>query len=292
MESSIYIMLTGTLVAVSTSLLGSFLLLRRMAMVGDAISHAVLPGIVLAFLWSGTRDPWWMLVGAAALGLLTTYLIQLLSESVKMQRDAAIGISFTSFFALGVILITLFAANVDLDQACVLYGEIAYVPLKLWVVDDISLGPRSLYVMGVATVVILLFVCFCYKQLLIISFDAKHAASLGISVQKWHYALMSAVSFVVVASFEVVGAILVVAFLVVPPASAYLLTTRLPYLLALSCVLGTVAVVGGYYLARQVDGSIAGAMASCAGGIFLVTFVIKHFLSKKTTLKQAPSNRA
>lgn len=265
---------------VSTSLLGTFLLLRQMAMIGDAISHAVLPGIALAFLWSGTRNPLWMLLGAATLGLVLTYMIQFLKERIKLQSDAAIGLSFTALFALGVLLITRYASEVDLDQACVLYGEIAYVPMDLWInAQGVSLGPRSLYIMGTTTVGVLLFVCLCYKQLCITSFDPRHAYSLGISVQRWHYALMSAVSFVVVAAFEVVGAILVVAFLVAPAAAAYLLTRRLSQLLVLSTLLGIVSVFGGYYLSTMTEGSIAAGMATCSGIVFGICFLIRKFFS-------------
>ena len=248
-----------------------------MSMIGDAISHAVLPGIVLAFLWSGTRNPWWMITGAAVLGLFTTYLIQFLERRVKLQSDAAIGLSFTSFFALGVVLITLYAAEVDLDQACVLYGEIAYVPMDVWISKEgNNMGPRSLYIMSTATVSVVVFVSLFYRQLFVTSFDPRYAKALGFSVQRWHYALMSAVSFVVVASFEVVGAILVVAFLVAPPAAAYLLTNSLPRMLLLSCLLGVVAVVGGYFLAVEVNSSIAAAMALCAGIVFLLSLLSRY----------------
>jgi manganese/zinc/iron transport system permease protein len=132
-----YIILTGSLVALCCGLLGSFLLLRQMAMVGDAISHAVLPGIVIAFLLSGSRDALPMLVGAAALGVLATVLIEWLRRVGRVQTDASIGLSYTTLFAIGIILISLFARQVDLDQECVLYGEIAYVPLDLWIVDTL-----------------------------------------------------------------------------------------------------------------------------------------------------------
>ena len=274
-----FIILTAVFVVVSTSVLGSFLVLRRMAMIGDAISHAVLPGIVLAFLWSGSRNPWAMLVGAVFLGWFTAYAVQFLEQRVGLQSDAAIGVSFTSLFALGVVLITWYASEIDLDQDCVLYGEIAYVPIDVWVLSSGKfMGPRSLYVMGGAMGLTLLFVLCFYKQLLITSFDPKHAASLGISVQRWHYALMSAVSFVIVAAFEVVGAILVVAFLVAPSAAAYLLTRSLPKLLLLSALLGCVAVGGGYVLATVMDASIAGSMASCAGVVFGLCWVYVRLL--------------
>ncbi|MCH2085272.1 MAG: metal ABC transporter permease, partial [Saprospiraceae bacterium] len=126
---ALYIILTASLFAISCSLLGSFLILRKMAMVGDAISHAVLPGIVIAFLLTGSRDSFDMIIGAALLGVFTTFLIEFFHKRARLQTDAAIGVTFTWLFALGIILVSLYAGQVDVDQECVLYGEIAYVPL-------------------------------------------------------------------------------------------------------------------------------------------------------------------
>lgn len=264
-----WIILTGSLVAVSCSLLGSFLILRQMAMIGDAISHAVLPGIVLAFLWSGSRETVPMLLGAAVLGVVTTFIIELLYRRARLQSDAAIGITFTWLFALGIIMISLFAGQVDLDQDCVLYGEIAYVPLDLWITGTgLNLGPRTVWIMGGALLVIITFVAVGYKGLQITTFNPEYAASIGISTALWHYLLMGAVSMTTVLSFESVGAILVVAFLVVPAAAAYLLTERLPRMLALSAAFGMVSAGGGYALAVWLDGSIAGAMSVVAGVLF------------------------
>ena len=264
-----WIILTGSLVAVSCGLLGVFLILRKMAMVGDAISHAVLPGIVLAYLWSQSREMLPMLIGAAALGVLTTLLIELLYRKARLQSDAAIGITFTWLFAVGIILISLYAGQVDLDQDCVLYGEIAYVPLDLWITDSGAiLGPRPVWIMGGMLLLILLLIGLGYKGLQITTFNPEYAAAIGISTAFWHYLLMSAVSLTTVVSFESVGAILVVAFLIVPPATAYLLTEKLPRLLALTALFGVLSAVGGYFLAYQIDGSIAGAMAVVAGLLF------------------------
>ena len=130
-----YIILTGAIVAISCGLLGCYLVLRKMAMVGDAISHAVLPGIVLAYLVSSSRDNIPMLIGAAVFGVLTTIIIELFHKQAKLQVGASIGITFTWLFAIGIIMISLFASEVDIDQDCVLYGEIAYVPLDLWITD-------------------------------------------------------------------------------------------------------------------------------------------------------------
>ncbi|MBE2206278.1 MAG: metal ABC transporter permease, partial [Saprospiraceae bacterium] len=261
-----WIILVGTLTAVCGGLLGAFLLLRNMSMIGDAISHAVLPGIVIAYLLSGSREALPMLLGAAAVGVLTTVIIEALYRKARLQSDAAIGITFTGMFALGILLISAFAGQIDLDQDCVLFGEIAYVPIDVWVTaGGLNMGPRAVWILGGLLLLILLLLTVGYKGLLITTFNAEYAAALGISVTFWHYLLMSAVSVTTVVSFEVVGAILVVAFLIVPPATAYLLTQSIRPMLILTTLLGFGASLGGYYLAVAINGSIAGAMSVVAG---------------------------
>jgi manganese/zinc/iron transport system permease protein len=261
-------------------------------MVGDAISHAVLPGIVLAYLIAQSRSSLPMLIGAAAFGVLTTVLIEILHKNGKLQMDAAIGVSFTWLFALGVILITLFAGQVDLDQDCVLYGEIAYVPLDVWLLDNgTNLGPRTVWILGFNLVVVILFVLLGYKGLVITSFDTLLASSLGISTAFWHYALMGAVSLTTVFSFESVGAIIVVAFLIGPPSVAYLLTERLPTMLLYAVLAGILAAVGGYFLAVVIDGSIAGAMAAMIGLEFVVAFAMTQVRKKKSLTAPDPQSR-
>ncbi|MEO0583012.1 MAG: metal ABC transporter permease [Bacteroidota bacterium] len=268
-----WIIMTGILVASCGALLGSFLLLRKMTMIGDAISHAVLPGIVIAYLVTETRASLVMLVGAALFGILTTVLIEWLSKRAKLQEDAAIGISFTWMFAIGVILISAFSGSIDLDQDCVLYGEIAFVPLDTWTISSLPPTPRTVWILGGLLILIVAFIVWAYKPLVMTSFDPVYAASAGISTAVWHYALMSFVSLNTVLSFESVGAILVIAFLVGPAAAAYLLTNNLPQMILTAIGLGIVAAIGGYYLAVAIDGSIAGAMAVAIGIEFLLVLI-------------------
>ncbi len=272
---SFYIILTGSLVAASCGLLGCYLVLRRMALIGDAISHAVLPGIVLAFLISGSRDSLVMLFGAGIIGLLTTFLIEFLHRKARLQEDASIGVIFTTLFALGVILISYYAENIDLDQDCVLYGEIAFVPLddSFILFSGIDLGPKAVWIGLFVFVVIVSFVIIGYKELFLTTFDPAYAASIGISVTLWHYLLMGMVSFTTVASFEAVGAILVVAFLVAPAATAYLLTDNFNKMLAIAVLVGIIAAIGGYYLAVWMDASIAGGMSTIVGLEFLLVLL-------------------
>lgn len=272
--ASLWIILTGVLAASACGLLGSFLILRRMSMLGDAISHAVLPGIALAFLISESRHPIPMLLGAGALGLFATFCTETLHRAGRLQQDASIGVTFTWLFALGVILISAFAGQVDLDQECVLYGEIAYVPWDQWLLYGRSMGPRAVWILGGVLMLDLAFVMLCYKELKLTTFDPELAASLGISTRLFHYLLMAAVSLTTVAAFESVGAILVVAMLIAPAATAYLLTDRLVVMLCLAVAFGAAAAVGGYLLAHWLDASIAGAMASVAGILFALVFLL------------------
>lgn len=262
-----WIILTGTLAGASCALLGTFLVLRKMSMLGDAISHAVLPGIAIAFLITGSRASVPMLLGAALFGLVTTFLVETLHRRGGMAQDASIGVSFTWLFAIGVIIISRFAGDVDLDQECVLYGEIAYVPLDVVTIGGTDI-PEAVLMLGGIFLLNLLVVALGYKELKITSFDPALATSLGISATLWHYALMSLVSLTTVGSFWSVGAILVVAMLIAPAATAYLLTDRLSRMIAIAMICSFISAAGGYYLAESMNGSIAGAMAVISGLLF------------------------
>lgn len=277
-----YIITVSTLIAISCGVLGCFLILRRMAMVGDAISHAVLPGIVIAYFISGTRDSLWMILGAGLLGIFTTFLIEFFHKKARLQADAAIGVTFTWLFALGIILISLFAGQVDLDQDCVLYGEIAYVPIDLWITEaGQNFGPRALHIAYIILIINVLFVRIGFKQLYLTTFDPAFAATIGISVSLWNYLLMGAVSMTTVASFDSVGAILVVALLVAPPATAYLLTDNFRQMIVITCCIALVISIAGYYLAVALDGSIAGAIVTAAGILFGAAFIYSRMKQKR-----------
>lgn len=290
MPDAFWIILAGALVAVNGALLGSFLVLRKMAMVGDAISHAVLPGIVIAFMFTGTLNSAPMLLGAAAMGLLATFIIESLHKAGKLQSDASIGITFTFLFAIGVIMISTLN-SVDLDLDCVLYGEIAYIPLDLLYINDTtSLGPVQIWILGITLLLVLGFVVLGYRALKLTTFDSAFAKAMGINVVLWHYLLMGAVSLFTVTAFESVGAILVVAFLTGPAATAYLLTDDLKRMLIIAAVAGILASIGGYYIAWWMDGSISAAMSVAIGIEFALAFVFspKHGLVsrwRKTTVQ-------
>lgn len=272
-------MLTGSLVAISCGILGCFLVLRRLAMVGDAISHAILPGIVIAYLLSGSRDSLVMLFGAALIGLVTVFLIQWFQNS-GIPSDASIGVVFTALFSVGVILVSLYTRQIDLDLDCVLFGEIAFVPFDRLIVGSVDIGPRAFWGLLLCFLLVATIITLFYKQFKLCSFDPALAAALGIPVAFFHYVLMGLVSVTTVASFESVGAILVVGLLVVPPATAYLLTDRLHVMILLSAFIGVLSTVLGYYVAYWLDASIAGCMVAVAGVLFVLAFLFspKHGL--------------
>jgi manganese/zinc/iron transport system permease protein len=295
--NTFFIILTGIMVASACSIVGCFLVLRKMAMIGDAISHSVLPGIVIAFLISGSRDSVVMMLGAAAIGLLTVFLIQMFHQS-GVQADASIGVVFTALFAVGIVLISLYARNIDLDLDCVLYGEIAYVPWNTIELFGMNIGPKAVWMVGLALALNVLAIGLFYKQFKVCSFDPGLAVALGIPAAFFHYLLMGLVSLTTVASFESVGAILVVGMLVVPPLTAYLLTEKLSGMIVYSVGIGAISSIAGYYLAKWLDASIAASMITVAGAFLFLAFLFSptHGLvlrkwRQKRGLQQAMSNR-
>ncbi|MFZ3589312.1 metal ABC transporter permease [Bacillus sp. DJP31] len=281
MSYDAWIILTGSLVGISCGMIGCFLILRRMAMLADAISHTVLLGIVGAYIVSNAISGINMLIGALIVGLLTAYFVQLLDSS-GVQTDAAIGVVFTSLFAIGVILISVFADRVHIDAQHALMGEIAFVPWDLITIFGIE-GPRAVYLLGAVLVIVIILIGLFYKEIKVCSFDPQMAVALGIPIMFIHYLLMGMVSISTVAAFDAVGAILVVAMLIGPGATAYLLTDRLSVMLLISAIVGVVSAVAGYYVAVLLNVSIAGSMAMVVGIIFALVFVFSptHGLMSK-----------
>lgn len=271
-----WILLMACLVSVSCALLGCFLLLRRMALLGDAVSHAVLPGIVLAYLWAGSLGSHLALwVGAVSAGVFCSLLIETIRRTSRIKEDAALGIVLTSLFAFGMVLISLFAGKIDLDAECVLYGELAFVPLQApLIVAGYDLGPTPVVVMGGVTLILLVATFAFYRPLLLTSFDPLLAGSLGIRPGPIHYGLMVGLSITIVSAFEAVGAILVVAMLILPAATAYMCASRLPWMLFLACLHGLLSSLLGLHLAIALDCSIAAAMVLAGTGLFGLAWLL------------------
>jgi manganese/zinc/iron transport system permease protein len=274
LTENIWIALMGFLVTTACGLVGNYLILRRMALVGDAISHSILPGLAIAFLISQSRGSTAMFIGALAAGIVTTVIIEVIHKKSRVKQDSAIGIAFTTLFAVGVILISLYASKVDLDQECVLYGEIAFVPFgepAVW--NGLTLGPATVVRMAGVTVITIVLIGIFYKELLVSSFDPGLASSLGISATLVHYALMCWLSVVVVSAFESVGAILVIAMLILPGATASMLSHRLSVMMMLTTVHAAISSVLGIHLALWLGCSTAAAMVVVATILFCLAWI-------------------
>lgn len=260
------IVLTAVVLAVVCALLGSFLLLRRMVLLGDVISHAVVPGIVLAYLWSGVRELPIMLLGAGGSAIAALLLVQLLQHRFGWSSDAALAAVLSSFFAVGVLSLSSVAAQVDLDVECVLYGELAYVPLDTVLLFGGGVAaPRALLTALGLLVVVVIVLVLGYRRLVLSLFDPECAAVLGIVPRRWQGVLLGLTAVVTVVGFELVGAILIVALLIVPAAAARLLRVSLPVMIGAAALFGAVSAVVGYGLSGAIGGAISGWIALAAG---------------------------
>lgn len=259
---------------------GVFLVLRGVSLMSDAISHASLLGIVIAFFYVRSLDSPILIFAAGLTGLITVIITEWLISTKRLKEDAAIGLVFPLFFSIGVILISKYMSSIHIDSDCVLFGEIAFTPFERLIVFSYDLGPVALWIMSIILLVNLSLMLIFYKELKISTFDTSLAKALGFFPQKIHYGLMIMTSITAVGAFESVGSILVVALMITPPATAFLLTKRLSRMLIVSSLLGTISVLIGYLLAFTYDVSISGSIVTCSGLLFLITL----FFSPKSGL--------
>jgi manganese/zinc/iron transport system permease protein len=268
------IVAVGALVAAACALPGTFLVLRKLSLMSDAITHTVLLGIVLAFFVVEDLSSPLLIVGAAAVGLLTVYMVEVLKKSNRVAEDAAIGLVFPFLFSIAIILISRYAGSVHLDTDAVLLGEIALVPQDRLVLGGRDLGPRAAWMLGTVGLAGAAFILGLFKELKLSTFDPGLAEALGFRPAALNFGLMGLVSVTAVAAFDAVGSILVVALMIGPPAAALLLTNRLGAMLAVSVVIGVLSAPAGYLAARRLDVSIAGSMAAMIGLAFVASFLL------------------
>lgn len=267
--NGLIIQAVAVLVAIACALPGVFLVLRRVAMISDAISHSILFGIVFGFVLTRDLDSPLLFAGAVASGMLTVWLVEVLIQSRRVNGDAAIGLVFPLLFSVAVLVINTGFRNVHLDVDAVLLGEIAFAPLNRIELFGLMI-PRGLLTMGAVALLNLGLIIAFYKELKLTTFDPALAAALGFSPVLMHYGLMTLVSLTAVGSFDHVGSVLVIALMIAPPAAAYLLTDRLDHMLWISAGIGSVSAVAGYWAARALQLNIAGMMAAMAGLCFLL----------------------
>lgn len=286
MSPELEIQLIAVIVAVASSLPGVFLVLRKMAMMTDAITHTILLGIVLAFFMTNSLTSPLLIVGAALMGVFTVFLTETLNNTGLVSEDSAIGVVFPLLFSIAIIIISKYAGSVHLDTDAVLLGELAFAPFNRMVVFGKDIGAKGIYSMGTVLIINIIFVIVFFKELKISTFDPALAAVLGFMPILMHYSLMGIVSVTAVAAFESVGSILVIAFMIGPPVTAYLLTDDLKKMIILSGGIGAINGVLGYQFAKYFDVSISGSMALMTGMIFFLVFVFAPKRGLITTINR------
>jgi manganese/zinc/iron transport system permease protein len=288
-SAQIEIQLIASVVAIACAIPGTFLVLRKMAMISDAISHSILPGIVIGFFITHDLNSPLLILLAALTGIITVILVEYIQKTGLVKEDTAIGLVFPALFSIGVILIAKNANDVHLDVDAVLLGELAFAPFDRLLIGEADLGPKSLWVIGTILLITVTLLIAFFKELKVSTFDKGLAASLGFSPAIIHYGLMSVASVTTVGAFDAVGAILVVALMIAPAATAYLLTTDLKKMLLLAISFGVFGAISGYWFAHWLDASISGSITTMLGLLFLVVYLFapnKGFVSVMYREKQ------
>lgn len=252
-------LIASVTIGISCGLIGTYIMLRRMSLIGDALAHAVLPGVVVSFMVAGKSEVA-LFIGAVVSGILTVLLIGFVNRNSKIKEDTSIGIIFTGAFALGILLVSQLK-QVHIDLSSYLFGDVLGVST-----GDITL---SMIIM----VVIILCIVLFYKQLLLTSFDPTMAMTIGISTTLVHYMLMTLLSMSIVAGLQSVGVILIIAMLITPPATAYLLSNNLKKILLLSAMFGTISAITGLYLSYHFNFASGASIVLVAVALFMLAFL-------------------
>ena len=279
-----WIILTAVLVATNSSILGSFLMLKRLSMIGDALSHSVLPGIVIAFLITHSHHSLLGLILSASLGVFAVFAMNFLSKKGGFQKDAAIGIMYTLLFSIGIILISSYARNADIDVECVLFGDIGNVPFEEKVNVLGIQFPLQTFRILVFTLINIGVVFTGRKGFIITTFDPLLASSIGISIVFWEYLLLGLSSISTVFSFDSVGAIMVISMLVIPSGFAHIFTQQINKFIAVSVTFSILNCIVGYYLSIFLNINVVASIATLMGSILIISIFVKHY-RKQSTIK-------
>lgn len=247
-------LLTSVMVGVICGVIGCFIILRGMALMGDAISHAVLPGVAISYMLGIN-----FFIGAVATGILTAVGIGFISQNSRVKNDSSIGIVFTAAFALGILLITSLKSSSDLYH--ILFGNV------------LAVRPSDMWITLIIGIIVLGSVYLFYKELLVSSFDPIMAQAYGLPTKLIHYFLMTLLTLVTVASLQTVGIILVVAMLITPASTAYLLTDRLSVMIGLSALFGAISAVGGLYMSFTYNLASGATIVLVATTLFILSLL-------------------
>ncbi len=263
------------IIAVVTSLVcalcGTLLLVNRQSMVSEGLSHAVLPGLVIAFIVFRDYQSPWLILSAAASGMVMVWVTQWLKRTGLVDPDAGLGLVFAAMFSIGILIVKRGLGNVHFHADCIIDGNLALAPIETLQIAGVELGPRAWIVMLAMLAVVAGFIALCFKELKLTLFDPSLAARFGMKPALLQFLSLSVISLTTVAAFKLAGSILIVALMIAPPAAAYLLTNKLHRLLLVSCVVATVSAICGCLLAtRLLETEPTGPIAACAGIVFLI----------------------
>lgn len=260
-------LVTAIVVGILSGVIGSFIILRGLALMGDAISHAILPGVAISYMLGINY-----FIGAVITGVLAAVGISFVSQQSKIKSDTAIGIVFSAFFALGILLLMKAQTAVDLTQ--ILFGNVLTVPEEeMWLT------------IGVGIVVIICIILF-FKELLITTFDETMAKAYGLNTKFYHYFLMILLTLVTVVSLKTVGVVLVVAMLITPAATAYLLTHKLSHMIILASTIGAVSSIIGIYLSFTYNLTSGATIVLVTTGFFILAFLYASFKKQDVVLQE------
>lgn len=268
--NSLYLELVCIIFATSIAcaLPGFFLVTRGMALMSDALSHALLPGIVIMFLFTQSLSSPLLIIGAALAGGATVLLIEHLVQTKYVKKEAAIGLVFPLFFSVGVLLISYYARSVHLDMDIVILGHLIFTPFERLIINNYDYGPQALWIMTILALGNTFCIVLVLKELTLATFDPVAATISGFRPKNLHYLLMGICSITCVCAFNAVGSIVVIALMIVPAATALLLATTVHQALWLTLFFGCCATWAGLLFAHAADVSIAGSIALMTG-VFL-----------------------
>ncbi len=273
--------LTSLLVATSCALPGTFLILRGTSLMSDALGHAILLGIVLSFFIVKNLESPFIFLGATLTGIIMVAIIELLISSKRLKPDAVIGFIFPLLFSVAVVLINLYASSIHIDIDAVLLGELSFSPFHKLIAYGYNLGPYSLWIMSTILCLNIATITLFYPALAITTFDKDYATLLNYRPALINYGLMTITSITIVGAFECAGAILIVAFMIIPPATAYLVTKQLSHMLIISCLFALIAAMSGCIVANLLNVSIAASIATMNSVLFFSTLFVQNLLAKK-----------
>lgn len=283
MNYIIQIQIIAILISLSCSISGVFLILKKMSMMSDSITHTVLLGIVISYLIFNDLNSPFLIIGASIIGIVTVYLTNILSNTKLLSEDSSIGIIYPFLFSIAIILISKYTSNTHLDVDAVFLGSLEFTTFDRLIINGIDLGSKAIYKSIIILFITIIFIKIFYKELKVSTFDPVYSIVIGLSSVVINYLFMFLISINVVAAFDATGSILVISFMVGPPVTAYLISNDIKKMIYISCVISIISCILGVLIAFLIDLSISGTISVV---ILIIFFIVVLFVSKNSIIKK------